>query len=356
MGGAVGALTAEAGTAWLGLPSDRRPALIDVAAVRFTVHDWAVLADPHGRRWLAAPPERHAQLRRWAARVAPAAGGGQPMGRYATATMPVPAHAEAIARIRDWIAAGDLYQLNLTFALSVPWDAGGPSLHRRLIAANPGAAHAACVSLGGGVWAVSVSPETFLRTDGRRVVTRPIKGTRPRGRDAAADERLAAALRHSGKDGAEHVMIVDLERNDLARVCEVGTVRVPELAALEAHATVWHLTSTVCGELRPGVTLGELLAATFPCGSVTGAPKRMAVARIADVERHRRGIYCGALGVVTRGMVDLSVAIRTAAVGEDCAWYGTGGGIVAESRAADEHAEALHKAAAFLTATNAVPA
>lgn len=150
-------------------------------------------------------------------------------------------------------------------------------------------------------------------------------------------------------------MIVDLERNDLGRVCEPGTVRVTDYAALEGHPTVWHLTSTVQGRLRDGVGLGELLTATFPSGSVTGTPKRMAVARTALLEPVRRGVYCGAVGIVSPGMVDLSVAIRTAVVHNGVASYGTGGGIVADSHPAAEFGEAMDKAAAFYTATGASP-
>lgn len=148
-------------------------------------------------------------------------------------------------------------------------------------------------------------------------------------------------------------MIVDLERNDLGRVCESGSVHVSELARPEAHPTVWHLTSTVRGRLRADVDIGDLLRATFPSGSVTGAPKRMAVARIGVLEPVRRGVYCGAIGVVSAGLVDLSVAIRTAVLHDGTASYGTGGGIVADSDAGEEWMEAMDKAAAFLRAVNA---
>jgi para-aminobenzoate synthetase component I len=150
-------------------------------------------------------------------------------------------------------------------------------------------------------------------------------------------------------------MIVDLERNDLGVVCEPGSVHVSELAALEAHPTVWHLTSTVEGTLRGDVSTSDLLRATFPCGSVTGAPKRMAVCRTTLLEPIRRGAYCGSIGVVASGLVDLSVAIRTAVVGGGVASYGTGGGIVAESTPDAEWEEALAKASGFLAATGAAP-
>ncbi|MBW3653881.1 MAG: chorismate-binding protein, partial [Actinobacteria bacterium] len=147
-------------------------------------------------------------------------------------------------QILEWIAAGDLYQANLTLQIAVPWTASATDLSRRLAEATPGAAHAALLRLDDATSVVSASPETFLRVNGDEVVTRPIKGTRPRGISDDSDRAAANALAASAKDHAEHLMIVDLERNDLGRVCEAGSVVVPEYAALEAHPTVWHLTST----------------------------------------------------------------------------------------------------------------
>src|SRR5688572_4181145 len=185
--------------------------------------------------------------------------------------------------------------------VAVEWRQPAQQLAARLWAATPDAAHAALLLLDNDTAVVSASPETFLRTEGDWVTTRPIKGTRPRSKDAGQDQALSAELRSSAKDHAEHVMIVDLERNDLGRVCDPGTVRVTDYAALEAHPTVWHLTSTVRGRLRDDVGLAALLAATFPPGSVTGTPKRMAVARTALLEPVRRGVYCGAIGVIAQG-------------------------------------------------------
>ena len=369
VGGAAGFLAHDSAGAFLGLPRDPRPAAVPLPAMAFGLYDSAICVPPGGEdAWLVAAElpgftrrpaaERLDELRRRvdasravtddvAVRTAPAA---------ARLSLSAAAHATAVGRILQWIAVGDLYQLNLTLQAAVPWSAGGVALARRLQAASPGAAHAAYARLPGGAEVASVSPETFLRTDGDRVVTRPIKGTRPRHGDTGRDARAARALRCSEKDNAEHVMIVDLERNDLGRVCVPSTVRVPELAALEGHPTVWHLTSTVEGRLREDVGLGGLLQATFPSGSVTGAPKHMAVARTALVEPVRRGVYCGALGVVSRGLVDLSVAIRTAVVHRSSASYGTGGAIVADSRPGEEFAEAMAKAAAFLAVTGAAVA
>jgi para-aminobenzoate synthetase component 1 len=367
-GGAIGFITDDVSPPLLELAADdRRRAPLPLEPMHFAVYDTALCQDPSGRvqvvaadvpGWTREPAAVRAA--RWEERVAAM---GRPGGtrdalaldrQRARPSLDAAAHRAAVGAAQAMIAAGDLYQLNLTLQLAVDWPHGGKALARRLWAASPGAAHAAWLRTGD-VEVVSVSPETFLATDADRATTRPIKGTRPRRVDRAADQAEAAALQASAKDAAEHVMIVDLARNDLGRVCVTGTVRVPELAALEAHPTVWHLTSTVRGRLRPEVGLDDLLAATFPPGSVTGAPKRMAWSRIRELEPVRRGVYCGAIGVVTRGLVDLSVAIRTAVVGAGVASYGAGGGIVADSDPAAEHAEALDKAAAFLTATNATP-
>ena len=374
VGGAVGYVAEHAGDRWLGLPADPRPAVPGLDALAFAVHDTAAClpplddADPDRvvlvagdvPGWTREPADDRlarleAQLTHARARPSTPGAPGTPgaAGTVAAASLDACAHAAAVERIQEWIAAGDLYQLNLTLQLAVPWQAPPEALARRLWGANPDAAHAAWLDLGS-AQVVSVSPETFLRTDGDDVAVRPIKGTRPRSpADTTADGQAAKDLLASEKDRAEHVMIVDLERNDLGRVCAVGSVRVPELLALEAHPTVWHLTSTVTGRLRPGVQLSALLAALFPCGSVTGAPKRMAVARTRLVEPTRRGVYCGAIGTISRGLTDLSVGIRTATLSAGVARYGAGGGIVADSDPAAEHDEAMDKAAAFARATGA---
>lgn len=367
VGGAAGFLSDACSAGFVDLAtSDTRPAFAPLPAMRLGLYDAAVCIPPGGRRSLlvaAALPgmsrtsvaDRLVELRRWvtASRSAPAdSDAAAPPPTDAALSLTRPAHAAAVRRILGWIAAGDLYQLNLTLQVAVGWADGGLALARQLEAASPGAAHAAYIRLPGGTEIVSVSPETFLRSDADRVTTRPIKGTRPRHADPARDAAAAQALQDSDKDQAEHVMIVDLERNDLGRVSVPGTVRVPALAGLEGHPTVWHLTSTVVGRLRAEVGLGGLLRATFPSGSVTGAPKRMAVARTRLVEPVRRGVYCGALGVVSRGLVDLSVGIRTAVVNGRVASYGTGGAIVADSDPGEEFAEAMVKAAAFLRVTN----
>ena len=351
---AIGLLSDDLSAGLLRLPPDTRPAVSPVPAVQFGVYDWAVAVAPDGAAFVVAEHDKAEDLVRWLAGARPVPPGTEPISpRTATCGLTRSQHAAAVGRILEWIAAGDLYQANLTLQVAAPWTGSPADLAARLEAATPAAAHAALLNLDDDLAVVSASPETFLRVAGDQLRTRPIKGTRPRGPDARSDQAAGEALLASAKDHAEHVMIVDLERNDLGRVCEPGSVVVPEYAALEGHPTVWHLTSTVTGTLRDGVSLAEVIAATFPPGSVTGTPKRMAVDRTRLLEPVRRGVYCGAIGVIGPGVVDLSVAIRTAVVHGGVASYGTGGGIVADSTPDDEYAEALAKAAAFLRATNA---
>lgn len=246
------------------------------------------------------------------------------------------------------VEAGECYQVNLTRRLE--WDrAADPvSLYRALATANP-APHAGLLVLprpdGEPVAIVGASPERFLSWRGREVETRPIKGTGAN----------AARLGESVKDRAENLMIVDLARNDLGRVCEYGTVRVPHLFELEEHPGLWHLVSTVRARRRSDVGLGGLVRATFPPASVTGAPKPRVLQAIEDLEPVRRGVYCGATGWIDteRGEGDLAVAIRTFTIADGATTLGVGGGIVADSDPAAEWRETELKAARLLAAAGA---
>jgi para-aminobenzoate synthetase component 1 len=248
----------------------------------------------------------------------------------------------AVQRVREYILAGDIFQANLSQRFQAPV-AGSPlELYLRLRRENPApfGAYLACDD----VSILSVSPERFLRLAGGAVETRPIKGTRPRGLGPMHDQALGRELTESDKDRAENVMIVDLLRNDLSRVCEPGSVRVPELFALEQHPTVHHLVSTVTGRLAPGRSATDLLRATFPGGSITGAPKVRAMEIIAELEPTERGVYCGSIGYLSaHGAMDTSIAIRTCVVRNGTAYFSGGGGIVADSDPELEYRETLHK-------------
>jgi para-aminobenzoate synthetase component 1 len=250
----------------------------------------------------------------------------------------------------DEITAGNVYEVNLTRRISVEFDGDPLRLYAALRRESP-APFAAYFELPDGS-ILSSSPERFLRLSAdRHVESRPIKGTRPRGCTAVEDARFAEALAHSEKDRAENLMIVDLVRNDLGRVCETGSIRVPELMVVEAYAAVFQLVSTITGRLRGDRDAVDLIRATFPPGSMTGAPKIAAMRLIDRLEPVRRGVYSGAIGYFdVRGGMDLSVVIRTILVEKGRAHFHVGGAIVADSTAAAEHAEALDKARAMLAA------
>jgi para-aminobenzoate synthetase component I len=257
---------------------------------------------------------------------------------------------DALTRVREYIIAGDIFQANLSQRFEAPLTESPFALYQRLREINP-APFAAFLEFGN-VTVASASPERFLRLDSaRQVEARPIKGTRPRGVYPAHDAALGRALQESAKDRAENLMIVDLMRNDLSRVSLPGSVRVPELFALERHATVHHLVSTVTGALEPGRDAIDLLCATFPGGSITGAPKVRAMEIIAELEPSRRGVYCGSIGYVSlTGVMDTSIVIRTYQAVHGQVYFSAGGGIVADSDPEQEYRETFDKARALIRA------
>ncbi|HEX5963186.1 MAG TPA: aminodeoxychorismate synthase component I [Gemmatimonadales bacterium] len=252
---------------------------------------------------------------------------------------------DAVKRVREYILAGDIFQANLSQRFQAPWAEAPFDLYRKLRQHNP-APFAAYLGFGDTA-VLSASPERFLRLDENRrtIETRPIKGTRPRGLGPMHDAALGRALAESEKDRAENVMIVDLLRNDLSRVCRPGTVRVPELFALEHHPTVHHLVSTVVGDIEPGAGAFDLIRAAFPGGSITGAPKVRAMEIIAELEPTQRAVYCGSIGYVSAtGAMDTSIVIRTYLALGGQVYFQAGGGIVADSDPELEYRETLDKA------------
>jgi len=256
---------------------------------------------------------------------------------------------KAVDRVREYIAAGDVFQVNLSQRFEADLKIPPYELYKRLRMVNP-APFASYLNFQG-VTVVSASPERFLKVQGALVETRPIKGTRPRGRDPVEDERLAQELTHSTKDRAENVMIVDLERNDLGRVCRYGTVKVAELAILETFPTIFHLTSTVVGRLRRGKSNIDLLKATFPGGSITGAPKVRAMEIIDELEPTKRSVYTGSIGYLSFNEdMDINIVIRTFLIKEGKAYFQVGGGIIYDSDSEAEYMETLDKAKALIRA------
>jgi para-aminobenzoate synthetase component 1 len=256
-----------------------------------------------------------------------------------------------VQRAQKYILAGDIYQVNLSQRLAVQSAFTGWELFQRLAAVSP-APFSAFLDCGD-FQTVSSSPEQFLRMSGSHIITRPIKGTRPRANDPTQDAQLAYELQTSTKELAELVMITDLLRNDLGKVCEYGSVQVPTLAKLEKFAQVQHLVSTVEGRLRKEVTHFAALASSFPGGSITGAPKFRAMEIIDELEPVSRGPYCGCLGYLGFNRESqLSITIRTAVCKDGTAHFNVGAGIVADSKPEAEYEETLAKARGFYAALN----
>ena len=388
-GGAAGYLAYEWGRVLERIPASRHDdlALPDVV---LGVYDW-VLAWDHdaGRAWLISTglPERDPAVRerRAAERLAmvqgrlacspagdvarvqdppigagrapsyPVAGGAWGDALALRSSFTHEGYVDAVARVREYILAGDIFQANLSQRFEAPLHETSWALYRRLRARNA-APFAAYVDFPEAS-ILSASPERFLRVDPEGgVETRPIKGTRPRGTGPEHDAHLGRALSESAKDRAENLMIVDLMRNDLSRVCAPGSVRVPELFRLEGYATVHHLVSTVVGRLEPGADALTLLRAAFPGGSITGAPKVRAMEIIAELEPSQRGVYCGSLGYWSlTGALDTSIAIRTAVVRDGTVYFSAGGGIVADSDPEQEYRETLDKARGIIDVLAATP-
>lgn len=308
-------------------------------------YDWSYRATPrHGRAWLTArtPARLAAGLAWYAAADAPLAAPRQPL--RPRPLLDRATYAALVERVQAWIAAGDVYQVNLAQPFhAAASSADAPALLAAWTERHP-MPYAAYVD--GGAWQlVSNSPECLLRVDGERVATFPIKGTRR----AAAE--AAGALAADAKERAEHVMIVDLERNDLGRVCVAGSVEVAGLFSARDFPLLVHLESEVRGRLRPGTSLAAVLRALFPGGSITGAPKIRAMEIIEALEPAPRGFYTGAVGwTEPDGRSVFNIAIRTAVIDAAGLCYWAGGGIVADSRAEREYAETLLKAEAFLQA------
>jgi para-aminobenzoate synthetase component 1 len=366
VGGAVGYLGYDLGHFIERLPATAADDL-RVPDMAMAFYDTALVVDHQTRRaWIAAadlgvpgrPDAEHraGELFERLSSDAPAAGAaghGSPDGENAAPEIACnftrADYLRAIQRAKDYIAAGDIFQVNLSRRFEARLSISAPELYVRLRRINPAPMAA---YLGGGDFAiVSASPERFLRVRRGRVETRPIKGTRPRGRTPQEDAALAQELLRSEKDAAELAMIVDLERNDLGRVCSYGTVRVTRPRALESFPTVHHLVATVVGRLHAGCDRTELLKATFPGGSITGAPKIRAMQIIDELEPTRRSAYTGAIGYLGfDGGMDLNIAIRTFLVQGGRAWFQAGGGIVADSQPESEYDETAQKARALIEA------
>ncbi len=257
---------------------------------------------------------------------------------------------DTIRRTQEYIAAGDIFQANISQRFECRLDQSAAALYEKIRATNP-APFCAFIRLDEDRYVLSSSPERFLKITGRDVQTRPIKGTSPRRADSEEDAEMKRQLLASGKDAAELAMIVDLERNDLGRVCEIGSIKVAEARAIETYATVHHTVATVTGILREDRDIVGLLKAAFPGGSITGAPKIRAMEIIDELEPTARSVYTGAIGYIGfGGRADLNIAIRTLLYDKGRITFQVGGGIVADSDPELEFEETLHKAEGIIRA------
>ena len=305
-----------------------------------------------GKTRIVAEPAAAGSIGRIEADVRAAARGGLPGGPLALSGLeeePPEAYLERVRRAKEYIAAGDIYQANL----SRPWRArlagATGELYERLCSANPAPFAALAQWRGGAI--LSSSPERLLRVAGSRLDTRPIAGTRPRSRRPGQDGSEMAALSAHPKERAEHIMLIDLERNDLGRVCEPGTVRVDELMSIESYAHVHHIVSNVSGVLRADMTPIDALRAVFPGGTITGCPKFRCMQIIAELEGEGRGAYTGSLGWLgLDGSLDFNILIRTLCLSEGALEWRAGAGIVADSDPGRELEETRAKARGLLAA------
>ena len=343
-GGAIGYLSYEAMHGQFGLDTDAdgRPALPDVY---FGLYDWALIQDhlkcesylyflddcptdvvDHVQQQLAA-----------SAIVTPSFTCGPLLPDIS-----LQAYLDRVERAQAYIRAGDCYQVNFTQRFVGEFSGSTAAAYLRLRDALP-SPFSAYMSTPAGTL-LSLSPERFVELNGRQVLTQPIKGTAPRGRSPDEDDALARELQASEKNRAENVMIVDLLRNDLSKVCQPFSVQVPELFSLQTFANVHHLVSTVTGTLRDGVSPFDLLMACFPGGSITGAPKKRAMEIIDELEEHKRSVYCGSVITMSlNGRMDSNIAIRTLVQADEHIYCWGGGGIVADSDPEMEYQESLHK-------------
>lgn len=354
MGGAIGYFGYDLGFAPSGI--DKTGKNIDYPDLAVGIYDWAIVVDHlkktmhlasncrdmatkgiwNGLRERLSSPLRHP-------RKAPFRLTGK-----IEAAPSLDEYGIAFAKIKEYIASGDCYQVNLAQCFEAPFTGDPWTLYRTFRAASP-APYSAYFS-NPHCRILSASPECFLERQGNRVQTRPIKGTRPRSSDPAEDARLARSLAESPKDRAENLMIVDLLRNDLGKVCATGTIRVEKLFEIEHFASVHHMVSTISGQLDASHDALSLLKSAFPGGSITGAPKIRAMEIIEELEPFRRGPYCGAMARIGfDGNMDSSIMIRTLAASANKIRLWAGGGIVADSERDAEYQEIRHKANVLLS-------
>lgn len=357
-GGLLGYWTYDWGMVRQGLTSGKSAATHS-PGMQLGLYDWSLILDHELKRARLVSYCRFAEtsslLPKLLARLSEFASLGNPAFKVNGAidfSFTPSSYRQAFEHVKHYLHNGDCYQINLAQRFIASAEGDGLAAYLALRALSP-APYAAFLDFPG-IQVLSASPEQFLRVENAHVVTRPIKGTRPRSPDPWQDQALIDDLASHPKDRAENLMIVDLLRNDLGKHCVPGSVKVPDLFQVESYASVHHLVSTVTGQLKPGHHALDLLRDSSPGGSITGAPKQRAMEIIDELEPHRRGVYCGSIGYVGfDGNMDTSIAIRTLIYsnGEIQGW--AGGGIVADSEWQAEYQETLDKAAPMLQVLHA---
>lgn len=355
-------LTSDSTTAACSTDDQRQPA-IDLPDMAVGVYDWAVITDHLEKKTLLVScstqksvlqlvEQLHDELSGHLSKLAADQEVKAPLQvSQLEVDVDLACYKNDFSRIQNYLKDGDCYQINYARCYSARCQGSAWESYKQLRRNNP-------VPFGAYLdfpfaKILSASPERFIKVSGDRVETRPIKGTRPRGLSDEEDNSLKTELSMSEKDRAENLMIVDLLRNDLGKTCNPGSIEVPELFKIETFPTVFHLVSTVTGKIKNGLSALEVLRHSFPGGSITGAPKKRAMEIIQELEKHKRGIYCGAIGYISfNGNMDTNIAIRTMAVADDQLCFWAGGGIVADSEVEQEFQETRDKAAAFCRLLN----
>ncbi|NDL71513.1 aminodeoxychorismate synthase component I [Vreelandella alkaliphila] len=342
LGGLIGYWSYDLGRNNLAIPS-RHPNVTNLPLARLGLYDWCITFDHEMQTaWLIAPTTRQQAVLKWLAQPSTSPYKSFQLTSSFQAELSQADYTERFDAVQRYIRAGDCYQINLAQRFTARYEGDEWQAYLRLRKATP------TPFSGFMAWknqaVLSLSPERFIQCRDGLVETRPIKGTRPRGKSPEEDIALAEQLLSSTKDRAENVMIVDLLRNDLGRVCAPGSIRVPQLCQLESYPNVHHLVSVVQGQLAKHRSPLSLLTAAFPGGSITGAPKVRAMQIIDELEPCQRSVYCGSLGYIdTRGSMDTSIAIRTMVADAGTLHVWGGGGLVADSKAEEEYTETLDK-------------
>lgn len=349
-GGALGYWSYDLARRWTALPETLKVAA-DEPDMAVGIYDWAVVIDHQKQNARLVSQLQHSETEKTLPAILARLQKGEatPAAKFVvsgeiSASQTREEYGASFQRIRDYLIAGDCYQVNLAHRFTATAEGSALQAYLALREISP-APYAAFLNFPD-VQILSASPEKFLKLNNRLVETKPIKGTRQRSEDITQDERLKEDLRNNEKDRAENLMIVDLLRNDLSKNCVVGSIVVEKLFTVESYANVHHLVSTITGELRADRDALTLLKECFPGGSVTGAPKKRAMEIIEQLEPQHRGVYCGSIGYIGwDGNMDTNIAIRTLIYSGGKIQFSVGGGIVADSNEAEEYQETLDKAA-----------